>query len=57
MSTSLKRSGLQKALLPAQKAAMMDEDLKFAAAMIMDGGDKIRQLRKQAIKADVCKHR
>ena len=44
---------MQKALLPAQKAAMMDEDLKFAAAMIMDGGDKIRQLREEAIKADV----
>jgi len=45
-------------VLPAEKTIMMDEDLKFAAAMMVDSGNKIRQFRDEAIKAvRLLKHR
>ena len=44
--------------LPAKEAFMMDEDLKFAAAMTVNSRSKMKQLRDEATKAvSLLKHR
>ena len=45
-------------ILPTEKSVMVDEDLKFAAAMMVGSGSELGRLRDEALKAGkLPKHR